>query len=135
MFSATWRIFLLLMIAFFVAGCGNSGPTLYSVKGTVKHKGKPIEHLMIVFTPDDQATKAPSTGMTDKNGRFEMKVNYDNPGVFPGPHSITAMDPLAAVGSKTSTVPEYLAVVAKYGNSPIKMTIEKNESNLELNLD
>ncbi len=130
-------LFLLSAMVIASVGCGQPGPKLYTIKGTVKHKGKPVEGLLIQFTPTDQGTKAEAMGGTDKNGRFEMKIG-DLYGVYPGEHTVTASDPLVSMGvGKTSTAPEYLAVIQKYsvGKSPIKMDIKKNESNLELNLD
>ncbi|MFO0921756.1 MAG: carboxypeptidase-like regulatory domain-containing protein [Pirellulales bacterium] len=139
MFALKSRVLLgclaLCMIA--VTGCGDNGPKLYRIKGTVTHKGKPVPNLMIIFKPLDEMTKAQATGFTDANGKFELKVAYDNPGVFPGEHTVIAHDPLIDVGSKTSTEPDYLAVIAKFGpgRSPMKYDVTKNESNLALNLD
>ena len=45
-------------------------------------------------------------------------------------------DPLAAVGGKSSSDPDYIAATKKFGmNSPLKINIEKNEKNFELKLD
>ena len=119
-----------------MTGCGSSGPKLYKIKGQVTHNGKPVKYLYISFVPDDESTAATSTGTTDKDGNFEMMIGA-TPGVFPGPHTITAHDPLIALGQKSSTEPDYLAVIAKYapGKSPLKLTIEKNDTNMQLKLD
>ncbi len=129
-------VVLLSLLSLLSSGCGSGGPKLYSIKGQVTHNGKPVKYLMLSFIPDDENTKATSTGSTDEEGRFEMMIG-STPGVFPGPHTITASDPLIVVGSKSSTEPEYLAVIAKYapGKSPLKMNIEKSDSNLQLKLD
>lgn len=125
-----------LLILLLIAGCGAQGPKLYKIKGHVTHNGKPVKYLMLSFIPDDENTKATATGSTNDEGYFEMMIG-STPGVFPGEHTITAIDPLIAVGAKSSTEPEYLAVIDKYapGKSPLKMKIEKNESNLQLKLD
>jgi hypothetical protein len=95
-----------------------------------------VAYLYITFAPDDLQTKAMSTGATDKNGHFEMKIG-STPGVYPGQHTITAHDPLVDMGSKSSTEPDYLEVCKKYapGKSPMKITIDKSNSNMELNFD
>lgn len=131
-----WMVGVALVACFAMVGCGPSGPKLYQIKGKVTHNGKPVKYVYISFIPDDENTKAISNAATDENGNFEMKIG-DTPGVFPGPHTITAHDPLIAVGSKTSTEPDYLAVCAKYapGKSPLKFTVEKSDSNMELKLD
>lgn len=117
-------------------GCGESGPKLYRIKGTVTHNGKPVKLLLLTFTPDDEMTKAPAMGATDDNGRFEMKIG-STPGVFPGKHTISCHDPLIDMGSKTSTEPDYLAVIAKYapGKSTMIINVEENNDNLELKMD
>ncbi len=119
-----------------VIGCGDSGPKLYTIKGTLTYKGKPVPYVLLTFTPDDQNTKSPATSGTDQDGRFEMKIG-SQPGVFPGPHKITCMDPQSIMGAKSSTDPDYIAVTTKYapGKSVMTINIEKNESNLKLELD
>ncbi len=119
-----------------VIGCGQSGPKMYIVKGTVTHNGKPVSKLQVTMIPDDLKTKAESMGITDDQGKFDLMVG-SVPGVFPGPHTFTAIDPLAAVGGQTSNDPDYVEVCKKYapGSSPLKFDIQKNESNLEVKLD
>lgn len=117
-------------------GCGDSGPKLYTVKGVAKRNGKPVAFLYISFLPDNEQTKAASTGASDENGRFEMRIG-GTPGVYPGEVTVTAHDPLIEMGSKSSTDPDYLEVIKKYapGKSTMKLTIDKNMSDLQLNLD
>ncbi len=119
-----------------MTGCGESGPKLYKIKGKLTYNGKPVPYVLLTFTPDDEKTKAPATSGTDKDGRFEMKIGSE-PGVFPGMHKITCMDPQSIMGGKSSTEPDYIAVITKYapGKSSMTINIEKNESNLELDLN
>jgi hypothetical protein len=130
-------IILVMVFGLFstIMGCGPSGPKLYSIKGTATRNGKPLEKLYISFVPDDQNTKASATGVTDANGKFELEIGSTK-GVYPGMHTVLVADPLAAVGGKSSDNPEYTAATKKFGmNSPLKLDIQKNESNLELKLD
>jgi len=131
-----WLCGLLCVLSVVAVGCGPSGPQLYQVKGRVTHNGKPVKYIYLTFIPDDETTKAISTSSSDENGNFEMKIG-STPGVYPGEVTIAAHDPLIAIGSKTSTEPDYLEVCKKYapGKSALKMKIEKNETNLELKLD
>lgn len=128
--------FLSVISLVFLVGCGDSGPKLYKIKGTLTYKGKPVPYVLLTFTPDDEKTKAPATSGTDKNGKFEMKIGSE-PGVFPGPHKVTCMDPQSIMGGKSSTDPDYIAVTTKYapGKSILTFNVEKNESSLELKLD
>ncbi len=93
-------------------------------------------YVLLTFT---QTTRTPNRlrpAVTDQDGRFEMKIG-SQPGVFPGPHKITCMDPQSIMGAKSSTDPDYIAVTTKYapGKSVMTINIEKNESNLKLELD
>ncbi len=120
----------------FAAGCGESGPKLYKIKGTLTFKGKPVPYVLLTFTPDDQNTKSPATSGTDEKGQFEMKIGSE-PGVFPGQHTISCMDPQSIMGGKSSTDPDYIAVITKYapGKSTKTINIEKNDTNMQLSLD
>lgn len=125
-----------LLLSLTVLGCGGSGPKMYKVNGTVTRGGKPIGKLEVKLIPDDQQTKAEAMGVTDEQGKFEMMVG-SVVGVFPGSHTFCAIDPLAAVGGKSSSDADYLEICKKYapGTSTLKFDIQKNESNLEVKLD
>ena len=134
--SFTQWFLLVPLSCLLLIGCGKDGPEMYRVRGTLTHQGKPVPKIYLVFKPDDLTKYAESVAVTDAEGRFDMMIG-STPGVFPGPHTIIAEDPLAADGAKTSEEPDYLAVIAKYGPevSTYRMTIEKDLSNLELKLD
>jgi hypothetical protein len=127
---------LAIVVIILFGGCGKSGPELYRIRGVVTHQGKPVPKLYLVFRPDDLTKYAEAVAVSDANGRFEMMIG-STVGVFPGPHTVIAEDPLAVQGAKTSDDPAYSAVCKKYSAdaSPLKLTIDKNESNLELKLD
>ncbi len=117
-------------------GCGDSGPKLYKIKGTVTRNGKPIGKLEVKLIPEDQQSKAEAMGVTDDQGKFEMMVG-SVVGVFPGSHTFCVVDPLAAVGGSSSKDADYLEACKKYapGASQLKFDIQKDESNLEVKLD
>ena len=51
-------------------------------------------------------------------------------------HTIMVSYPMAAVGGKSNSDPDYIAATKKYGmNSTLKVTLEKNDPNFELKLD
>jgi hypothetical protein len=127
---------LAILLVILLAGCSKSGPELYRVRGVVTHQGKPVSKLYLVFRPDDLTKYAEAVAVTDDNGRFDLMIGSTT-GVFPGPHTVIAEDPLAVQGAKSSEDPAYLAVCKKYSSagSTLKITIDKNESNLQLKLD
>ncbi len=66
------RIFIGCLAVSFLAGCGGE-PKLpeYTVKGTVKYDGKPLESGSVVLDPIDGVGGAASGGI--QNGTFELK--------------------------------------------------------------
>ncbi len=132
-----WGLVVLGLVSVVAAaGCNQAGATLYKVKGTVTHQGKPVPELYLVFRPDDLTTKAEAVAITDENGKFELIVGPD-PGCFPGKHKVIAEDPRAAQGGKTTDDPGYQAVCAKYGPdaSTYEIDVNKNMYDLEVKLD
>jgi hypothetical protein len=133
---------ILLVPAFvlILAGCGSSDSNICKVKGVLSYKGKPIPQVYLRFEPDDLTTKATSMAVTDAQGRFEMFLG-STPGVYRGKVKVYCDDPLAAMGAKTKVPadvePAYRELCAKFGagKSTFELTIDKPNSNLQLNFD
>ena len=131
---------VVVALALFAAGCGESNSAICRVSGTLTYQGKPIPQVYLRFEPDDLTTKATSMAMTDANGKFEMMMG-STPGVYRGKVKIYCDDPLAAMGGKTPVPAEvekaYRELCSKYGagKSTFETTIDKSNSNLELKLD
>ncbi len=126
---------LLGILSMTILGCGPSSD-LHKIKGVVKHNGKPVPSLYLTFMPEDPMKQSASSSLTDASGRFELKVGSTG-GVAPGSYIVTASDPAALMGGKSSDDPDYKTVCKKYaqGTSKYKITVDKNNSNLELALD
>jgi hypothetical protein len=60
----------LVVAVVFLAGCGDSGPKRYGVKGTVTYKGKPIENGLISFVL--VGSEASSGGAAITGGKYEL---------------------------------------------------------------
>jgi hypothetical protein len=123
-----------------LAGCGSSDPNLCEVRGTLTYKGRPIPGVYLRFEPDDLTTKSTSMAVTEADGKFEMFIG-STPGVFRGKVKVFCDDPLAAMGAKTPVPPDvepaYRELCEKYGTgkSTYEISIERSESNLQLNLE
>jgi hypothetical protein len=118
-----------------VAGCGDSGPQMYAVSGVATRNGKPLPRLCITFHPDDRDRSPVSAATTDDKGRFTMTVG-SREGVFPGGYKVTVSDPSALQGGRSSNDPEYVAAVKAYGaESPMHLTVDKDDENVELKFD
>ena len=71
MTGARWSSLLAMGVAVAVlAGCGDSGPKRYGVKGTVSYKGKPIENGLISFV--QPGTEASAGGASITDGKYEI---------------------------------------------------------------
>lgn len=126
---------LLGIVSMTAIGCGPSN-NLLKIKGTVKHNGKPIPNLYLTFMPEDPMKQSASSSSTDASGNFELKVGSTG-GVAPGNYIVTVSDPAAMMGGKSSDDPDYKLVCKKYaqGTSKYKITVDKNNPNLEILLD
>src|SRR5262245_5090103 len=133
-------IVIAVIVAATIAGCSDSNSKICRVSGTLTFKGKPIPQIYLRFEPDDLTTKATSMAMTDSRGRFEMAMG-STPGVYRGNVKVFCDDPLAAMGAKSQVPadvePAYRELCAKYGagKSNYELTIDKPQSNLQLNLE
>jgi hypothetical protein len=124
-----------LLFAALVAGCGESGPKMYAVSGFATHNGKPLPRLIIMFHPDDRDNSPVGAAVTDETGHFTMAVGTRK-GVFPGGYTVIVSDPQAIQGGRSTDDPDYIAATKKYGaNSPMHVTIDKDDDSYELKLD
>lgn len=111
-------------------GCGGSdGPELATVRGRVTLGGKPLAEATVLFVPE--AGRA-STGVTDKDGHYELGYTRDRNGAVLGKHQVQ-IGTYVHENEEGETVPE--TVPARY-NVQSELTREvkagKNEINFEL---
>src|SRR5579871_1652202 len=69
-----------------LAGCGDDGPKVVKVTGQVTRGGKPVPNLALSFTP---AVGRPSWGVTDADGRYNLKYTNTRDGAEVGTHKVT----------------------------------------------
>ncbi|QDT47409.1 carboxypeptidase regulatory-like domain-containing protein [Symmachiella dynata] len=91
------------------SGCGGNGdrPEIGTVEGTITLDGKPFQEVVVVFIPDKGR---PSTGVTDEEGRYELKYLEDAEGAKIGHHKVG----LAAQEDVQPSAP----IPRKYGYGP-----------------
>ena len=68
-----------------LAGCGDSGPKIVPVTGTLKYKGQPVTNATLWFQPE---TGRPSWGQTDEQGHFTLNYDRGHEGAVPGKHKV-----------------------------------------------
>jgi hypothetical protein len=131
--NSRWCGVVLLTCA--VAGCGDSGPQMYAFSGVATRNGKPLPKLCIMLHPDDRDRNPMSVATTDGEGRFTMTVGSKQ-GVFPGGYKVVVSDPSALQGGRSTEDPDYRAALEAYGaQSPLHITIDKDDDEFELKLD
>ncbi len=82
-----------------LCGCGSSVP-LGQVDGTVRLDGQPIGQVLVVFIPEDPHLPQ-SFGVTDDQGRFQLRCNNRGLGAVVGEHRVTLVDAAAAPAAKS----------------------------------
>jgi hypothetical protein len=81
---------LLTLLAFLAASGCNRGPALAPVEGTVRMNGRPLANVQVEFWPE--ASGARSTGLTDKDGRYQLTYDGKQAGAAVGPHRVLLYD-------------------------------------------
>ena len=107
---------LLALLA--LGGCNRSG--LVNATGRLTYKGQPVPSTYVVFQPED-ATKRPSHGLTDDDGRFTLTNSKTLTGVYLGPTTVS-LRYYVSVDEETGKSPpkaskEMKSVIAKYAES------------------
>jgi hypothetical protein len=133
-----------LFLLIFLTGCGQSGPEVVRVHGTVTRAGKPIPDLMVNFVPDNGR---PSIGLTDAKGHYTLQYDKTHEGALVGNHKVffvyrpqQQLEPGAEMGrgGMQKMPPEVTAILAKYGKyeiTPLKIEIKKDSKVVDLSLD
>jgi hypothetical protein len=102
-----WRPATLLSLAFvglvpcLLCGCGHSVP-LGEVDGIVRLDGQPIGKVMVVFIPEDPHLPQ-SFGISDEQGRFQLRCNNRGMGAAVGEHRVTLVDAAVAPAPKSTS--------------------------------
>ena len=75
-----------LFAAACMAGCAREdGPELGTVTGRVTMDGKPLSRVRVVYS---LGHSRPSAGITDSDGRYELRYTVSRMGALPGPHTV-----------------------------------------------
>jgi hypothetical protein len=80
---------LLTLLVVLAGGCAR-GPALAPVEGTVRMKGQPLANVQVEFWPESNGAR--STGLTDKDGRYQLTYNGKQTGAVVGLHRVLLYD-------------------------------------------
>lgn len=81
------RNFLGFIFLVSLVGCGEGGPDVIPVSGTVRLGDAPLTGATVLFTP--LAGGRPSAAVTDAEGRYELVYSQERAGALPGEHHVT----------------------------------------------
>lgn len=119
-----------LVPSLFFLGCGDGGPGIAGVEGTVTLDGQPLADASVVFAPQ---SGRPAGAKTDAEGRYELSFSQGRKGAMPGVHRV--MISTAADASQTADgqpIPARKETVpAKYNASTeLEFTVESGKTNV-----
>jgi len=83
----------------FASGCGDGGPSLVDVTGTVTQNNKPLEGAAVMFMPDPSSADArPAEDTTGPDGNYKLRTGTRF-GAVPGKYHvvITPAPPASAI--------------------------------------
>lgn len=78
--------FIVVAALLFATGCGDGGPTLHYVAGTVTKGDKPLAGISVTFSPEVGPSSA---GVTNADGKFIVVSATGKRGAIAGKHKVT----------------------------------------------
>lgn len=123
-----------------LVGCGNRGPKLVQIEGTVTRNGKPLPGFEVHFDPEKGR---PSAGTTDELGHYVLQYTPQKKGAVVGKHKAYVWyfpkDPKtarAAEEGRWKQPADIKVVLDKYGpkKTPLRFDIDKSQT-IDLKLD
>lgn len=127
-----------------LCGCGGGGSddlSMGQVTGTVRLDGQPLPGVAVLFAPETTGDKAnsggPSTGVTDKDGKYKLEYSDTKSGAVVGKHTVRLTTGRRAgedeTGKRTPPVPEKLP--AKYNlQSTLTQEVKPGENTFDFDL-
>lgn len=124
-----------------LVGCGQSGPELAEVGGTVTLDGKPVPNANVTFRPQGPEG-SPSYGVTDANGNYELRFSRDKTGATPGTHHVEitteklSPEDREALKAEGHDVFEFVPVPAKYSRpGELVRDVERGGNTIDFKLE
>ena len=79
---------LFSLFAVLLTGCGDGGPDLCEVEGTVTLDGQPLKEAELTFVPQNVPTTMISYGNTDDAGHYTLAFTAAKMGAIPATHHV-----------------------------------------------
>ncbi len=138
------RAWLVIICCASLPGCGESGPELGGVSGTVTLDGRPISGAVLTFRPKF-ANSTPAYGGTDEKGHYKLMFTDTKSGAMIGEYDVDidppkklSKDDIADLKSQGLPVPDLTVVKipAKYrGEKGLTAKVEPGSNTIDFTLD
>lgn len=115
-----------------ILGCGDDGPELATVSGTVTLDQKPVAGADLIFKPQT-AGGSPAYGTTDGEGNYTLMFTRDKEGAMLGKHNVEIETHKLSPGDLGDGVPipEYVPIPRKY-KEPGALTAEVKDGDNDI---
>lgn len=124
--TPTRRWWAVVVLAAGTAGCGDSGPKLYPVRGKLTYEdGKPVGARSVMFQSADDPSCVAS-GELEPDGSFELFHVSGKPGTVAGTHRVMVLTERPEWGDKRSGP---LARYQSFDTSGLTATVEARPDN------
>lgn len=113
-------------------GCAPRSPyTVVPIEGTLVYEGKPLEGFIVEFRPE---AGRPSSGVTDKDGKFSLVYTASQDGVQVG---VSTVKITWRTGNQPPPPEQYNDMLKKFGyhSEGFKYEVTKPNKKLVLDLD
>jgi hypothetical protein len=139
-----WRSSCSALIVFgtvLFSGCGDNGPRVLRINGTVTRADKPVARMVVNFSPEHGR---PSWGLTDADGHYSLKYDKDRDGAVAGKHKVWVKVKPSSPKEEAEIAqglirlnPDTSKILEKYGreNSPLTVEVKDDNQVIDLPLD
>ncbi|MGL4550059.1 MAG: hypothetical protein ACRC33_02635 [Gemmataceae bacterium] len=134
--------FLLVASLVGLAGCGDGGPKLGQVEGTVRLNGKPVAGLRVDYNPDVERSGQASPGLsshahTGEDGRYSL--TYDDrsrprPGAVVGKHVVVVSDPEAEDQTRKVQTSRIPLMYSRVTETPLRHEVKSGAQTIDIDL-
>ena len=122
---------LALSSIFFASGCGQSGPQLGAVTGTVTLDGKSVPGALVTFI-SKEADGSSSYGKTDSNGKYKLEFSTERFGAMLGNHDVVIttkrMSADEAPDTGTAEKTEFVAIPKHYARGALTAEVKSGSN-------
>ena len=116
---------------FFASGCGQSGPQLGAVTGTVTLDGKSVPGALVTFI-SKEADGSSSYGKTDSNGKYKLEFSTERFGAMLGNHDVVIttkrMSADEAPDTGTAEKTEFVAIPKHYARGALTAEVKSGSN-------